>query len=100
MVELLAAGVTGSNWSFQTSSLTDNDGGPPDVGQLFIAINPARLGGSKWPSRLEELAAEIQVQGNARLPGDRRHLAREQAEESGVEVPAELLALVEKYASP
>ena len=48
MVELLAAGVTGSNWSFQTSSLTDNEGGPPDIGQLFIAINPARLGGSRW----------------------------------------------------
>jgi (2R)-3-sulfolactate dehydrogenase (NADP+) len=100
MVELLAAGVTGSNWSFQTSSLTDNDGGPPDIGQLFIAINPARLGGSKWASRLEELAAEIRAQENSRLPGDRRHLARDEAEHSGVEVPAELLALIEKYASP
>ena len=100
MVELLAAGVTGSNWSFQTSSLTDNDGGPPDIGQLFIAINPARLGGSTWSTRLEELTTEIESQGNARLPGDRRHLARERAERSGIDVPAELLALIEKYASP
>lgn len=30
-LELLAAGVTGSNWSFQTSSLTDNECGPPAV---------------------------------------------------------------------
>ena len=100
MVELLAAGVTGSNWSFQTSSLTDNEGGPPDIGQLFIAINPARFGGSNWKSRLEELTAEIQAQENARLPGDRRLQARDQAEKSGVEVPAELLALIEKYTSP
>jgi (2R)-3-sulfolactate dehydrogenase (NADP+) len=100
IVELLAAGVTGSNWSFQTSSLTDNDGGPPDIGQLFIAINPARLGGSRWSSRLEELATEIDAQEGPRLPGARRHLAREEAELAGVEVPAELLSLIEKYASP
>jgi len=100
IVELLAAGVTGSNWSFQTSSLTDNDGGPPDIGQLFIAINPAKLGGSTWTARLEELTDEIESQGNARLPGDRRHQARALAEQSGVEVPTELVTLIEKYASP
>jgi (2R)-3-sulfolactate dehydrogenase (NADP+) len=100
IVELLAAGVTGSNWSFQTSSLTDNEGGPPDIGQLFIAINPANLGGTKWPARLEELTREIESQGNTRLPGDRRHQARALAEQSGVSVPAELVTLIEKYASP
>ena len=99
MVELLAAGVTGSNWSFQTSSLTENEGGPPDIGQLFIAINPARLGGSRWPDRLEDLAAEIRTQEGARLPGERRHFARDRAEQSGVEVPSDLLTLIEKYAS-
>ncbi|HUP14863.1 MAG TPA: Ldh family oxidoreductase [Acidimicrobiia bacterium] len=100
IVELLAAGVTGSNWSFETSSLTNNDGGPPDIGQLFIAINPAKLGASTWPARLEELTTEIESQGNARLPGDRRRQARALAEQSGVEVPAELVTLIEKYASP
>jgi (2R)-3-sulfolactate dehydrogenase (NADP+) len=100
MVELLAAGVTGSNWSFQTSSLTDNEGGPPDIGQLFIAINPAKLGGTTWPDRLEELIGEIQSQGRTRLPGGRRHQARAQAEQSGVGVPAELVALIERYTSP
>ena len=100
MVELLAAGVTGSNWSFETSSLTDNEGGPPDIGQLFIAINPARLGGSKWQPRLDGLTKEIESQGDTRLPGDRRHAARERAEQSGVEVPDELVDLIEKYASP
>ena len=83
MVELLAAGVTGSNWSFQTSSLTDNEGGPPDIGQLFIAINPARFGGSNWQSRLEELTTEIQAQENARLPGDRRLQAQRPSREIG-----------------
>jgi (2R)-3-sulfolactate dehydrogenase (NADP+) len=100
MVELLAAGVTGSNWSFETSSLTDNEGGPPDIGQLFIAISPARLGGSKWQPRLDALTKEIESQGDTRLPGARRHAARERAEESGVEVPDELVDLIEKYASP
>ena len=100
MVELLAAGVTGSNWSFQTSSLTDNDGGPPDIGQFFIAINPARFGASKWTERFEELTLQIENEDSVRLPGDRRHIARESAAESGVEVPAELLTLIKEYASP
>ena len=99
IVELLAAGVTGSNWSFQASSLTDNEGGPPDIGQLFIAINPARLGATNWLLRLEELTSEIESQEGARLPGDRRHQARALAERSGVSVPAELVTLIEKYAS-
>ena len=100
MVELLAAGVTGSNWSFQTPSLTDNEGGPPDIGQFFIAINPARFGASRWTERIEELANQIEGQDSVRLPGERRHIARERAAESGVEVPAQLLTLVKKYASP
>ena len=99
MVELLAAGVTGSNWSYQTSSLTDNDGGPPDIGQFFIAINPAQFGASRWTERFEELALQIENQVSVRLPGERRHIARERAAESGVEVPAELLALIKEYAS-
>lgn len=99
MVELLAAGVTGSNWSFQTASLTDNEGGPPDIGQLFIAINPARFGASRWNERFDELAAQIEDQESVRLPGERRRLTRERAADSGVEVPAELLALIKEYAS-
>ena len=99
MVELLAAGVTGSNWSFQTSSLTDNDGGPPDIGQLFIAINPAPFGGSRLTERFQDLALRIADQESVRLPGERRHYARERAAQSGVEVSAELLSLVKEYAS-
>ena len=41
IVEILAAGITGGNWAIDSSSFIDDVGGPPDVGQVFIAIDPA-----------------------------------------------------------
>ncbi|MGH8927527.1 MAG: Ldh family oxidoreductase [Acidimicrobiia bacterium] len=99
MVELLAAGLTGSNWSVEASSLTDNEGGPPDIGQLFIALDPYRLGALDWNRRIEDLVEVIESQPGVRLPGVRRHNNRLRAEREGVEVPDELAALVERYAS-
>jgi (2R)-3-sulfolactate dehydrogenase (NADP+) len=40
MVEILAAAVTGSAFGWEASSFFDADGGPPDMGHLFIAIDP------------------------------------------------------------
>ena len=87
MVDILAAGLTGSSWSYQASSFGTNEGGPPDVGQLFIALSPALTGGEHLGERLEALAAEIAAQPGARLPGDKRHGHRDAAVREGVEVP-------------
>src|ERR1700690_4220587 len=54
MVDILAAGLTGSSWSHQASSFGTNEGGPPDVGQLFIALSPLPPGGEQLEVRLEE----------------------------------------------
>jgi (2R)-3-sulfolactate dehydrogenase (NADP+) len=97
MVDILAGALTGSNWSHESSSFGGNEGGPPAVGQLFIALSPAKTGGANLPERIEELAAEVEGQG-ARLPGDKRHALRRTAEREGVEVPEELLAKLQGYA--
>jgi (2R)-3-sulfolactate dehydrogenase (NADP+) len=98
MVDILAAGLTGSNWSHEASSFGTNEGGPPAVGQLFIALSPARTGGADLAERLAGLAAEISSQPGARLPGDKRHALRRTAEREGVEVPEELAAKLRGYA--
>jgi (2R)-3-sulfolactate dehydrogenase (NADP+) len=97
MVEILAAGLTGANWSFEASGLTNDEGGPPTIGQFFMAIDPSRFGGGNLGERIEVLFDAMLAQDGVRLPGDRRHLNRAKAEVEGVEVPDDLLATLRGY---
>jgi (2R)-3-sulfolactate dehydrogenase (NADP+) len=88
MVEVLAAGITGAHWSFQASSLGDDAGGPPRLGQSFIALDPAALAPG-FADRLEVMLGAMLAQEGVRLPGDRRHANRRRAEAEGVEISTE-----------
>lgn len=94
LVEILAAGISGGNWGIDSSSFGDDQGGPPGVGQAFIAIDSSRSAPG-FGDRLEHLFSELLSETGVRLPGDRRHECRANAERHGVEVPAELLAAIE-----
>jgi (2R)-3-sulfolactate dehydrogenase (NADP+) len=98
MVDVLAAGLTGASWSHQASSFGTNEGGPPDVGQLFLALAPELTGGARLGERVAELAARITDQPGVRLPGDRRHAHRASAIRSGVDVPDPLVTTLRRYA--
>ncbi len=91
MVEILAAGVAGGNWGIHTSSFGDDQGGPPGVGQVFLAIDPSRSA-PDFAQRLEYVLADFVAEDGVRLPGDRRHDHRSVAEREGVAVPDELIA--------
>ncbi|MEM8852705.1 MAG: Ldh family oxidoreductase [Pseudomonadota bacterium] len=91
MVDILAAGVTGAHYSFEASSFLNTDGGPPSVGQMIIAIDPARAGGSA--EHLAKIVTAYAAQPDARLPGSRRKDARAKAAREGLTVPASVLAL-------
>ena len=93
MVELLAAGLTGANFAADASSFLDAKGPPPGTGQLLIAFDPAAFGGSLDHFAL--LAASIEAQPGARLPGVRRLAAREKAKREGVTLTDALLAEIE-----
>lgn len=88
MVEVLAAGLTGANWSHKASSLGDDLGGPPRLGQTIIAIQPGNPG---FSSRIEGLLDDMQTEQGVRIPGDRRHANRRQAEAEGVLVDDALM---------
>ena len=88
MVEVLAAGLTGANWSHKASSLGDDLGGPPRLGQAIIAIRPRDAG---LASRIDGLLADMQDEPGVRIPGDRRHANRGRTESEGVEVDAALM---------
>ncbi len=91
MVELLAAGLTGSAFAAESSSFLDDKGPPPGTGQLLLAFDPASLGGDEALARFAALAAAIEAQPGARLPGRRRLDLRRKAQIEGVTVSDALL---------
>ena len=95
MVEMLAAGLTGSNFAAEASSYLDAKGAPSGTGQLIIAFDPAAFGDGT-PARFGLLAASIEAQPGARLPGVRRLKAREKAKAEGVTISEELMKEIER----
>ncbi len=96
MIELMAGALIGSHFAYEATSLFDDKGGPPNIAQFLIAIDPGvMVGADAFTARVEEMVSAIEAQG-ARLPGSRRLVNRERSARDGVRVPA---ALVEKARS-
>jgi (2R)-3-sulfolactate dehydrogenase (NADP+) len=92
MVEILAAALTGGQFGFEASSFFTADGPPPRIGQLFLLLDPERLGGADFTARLEVLLGAILAQPGTRLPGDRRLAIRARAEREGIVIDGKLHA--------
>lgn len=93
MVELLAAGLTGATYAADASTFLDTEGGPPGTGQLFVAFDPDGFGPGAL-DRFAALAASIEEQAGARLPGSRRLEFRAAAARDGLKVTDALLAQI------
>ncbi|MFN7598521.1 MAG: Ldh family oxidoreductase, partial [Cereibacter sp.] len=89
LVEVLAAGLPGAHFSHQASSLGDDLGGPPRLGQTLIAIEPS---GSGFAGRIEGLLADMTAEPGVRIPGDRRSANRRLTEAAGVTIDGDLMA--------
>jgi delta1-piperideine-2-carboxylate reductase len=76
MVELLAAGAIGENFSFEAAEGDNKDGGPPRGGEFMLAISPELLAGPGWAQHCEAFFKRFEAIEGARLPGSRRHRNR------------------------
>jgi (2R)-3-sulfolactate dehydrogenase (NADP+) len=94
MVEVLAAALVGTHFAFEASSFLDDKGGPPQTGQLIIAIDPAGFGHTTFGERMQVLAQAIESQEGTRLPGVRRLVLREKAQREGLDVSDEVWTLL------
>jgi (2R)-3-sulfolactate dehydrogenase (NADP+) len=94
MVELLAAGLTGANFAAEASSFLDAEGPPPGTGQLILVLGASAFGGTDINARFAALAASIEQQPGARLPGTRRLTARHKAATDGLVIGEALLAAI------
>jgi len=99
LVDVMSGGVAGSNFSFEASSFVDTVGGPPDVGQVVLAIDPTATMGEGYAERIESELRALTAEPGVRLPGDRRLRHRGAAASGGVDVPDDLMAVLVAYAT-
>lgn len=96
IVDLLAGGLGGPSMSFNAPQFGNNIGGPPGVGQFFIAIDPNAYARG-FDNRAESMIEAMLAQENVRLPGDRRHQHRISAKESGVRLDPDTYQKLKGY---
>jgi (2R)-3-sulfolactate dehydrogenase (NADP+) len=87
MVELLAAGMTGSVNSLDVSGLKVAEGKPHDLGQFYILMDPGTYHDG-FADRFARVAEVVAEQDDARIPGADRKVMTE------VDVPDALWGLV------
>ncbi len=88
LVEVLAAGLTGSNPSVDVPALKAPEGPPHDLGQFYLVIDPDTYGRDKLSRIISVLMSELADQPDARLPGSNRTPA------TTVEVETDLWAMI------
>ncbi len=96
MVEVMAACLVGSALGTEASSLFDDAGGPPNLGQTLIALDPGAMSGGAFAERMTALAASFDAVPGARLPGIRRLAARRNAAANGLAIAPELVRTIEE----
>lgn len=92
MAELLAGALTGSVLSTQSAPLKTPEGPPHDLGQFYLLIDPGAYD-EGFQAQLGALAAAVEAQPGARLPGRNKALP-----EDAVEIDAALWESVQALA--
>ncbi|RFB71181.1 MULTISPECIES: Ldh family oxidoreductase [unclassified Herbaspirillum] len=88
MVEIMAAGLTGSVFGYQDQSMLYKGAHTSKAGQSFIVIDPRRAGIEMLDVRVRQLADMLVATGTKRLPGQRRYERRRLAELQGMKIQA------------
>lgn len=99
MVEILAAGLSGGELSFEADEQYTGHGGPTHNGHLVIAMDPVKFGADNFLARVESLFERILADGDARLPGDRRLANRARIPSEGAVLPKPLVDEVQRIAA-
>ena len=92
MVEVLAAGLTGANWSLDAASFTQG-AESPRAGLFVVAIAP-RLIDADFPDRLAVQLARLRQDYGVHIPGRARAEAARTAAHIGLTIPKSLHRLI------
>ena len=87
MIELLVAGLTGMDFSYEAQKNDNNDGGPPNGGEFMLAIDPNRFGDAEgWLNHSEAFLERLAGMEGAHMPGNRRYANRAKSAADGIMV--------------
>jgi (2R)-3-sulfolactate dehydrogenase (NADP+) len=100
MVEILGAALTAGAFGWEATSFFEDQGKAPDMGHLFIAIDPGPASGNAFGARMAVLAEAMRTDPAVRLPGSRRLTARKNAAHEGLRVSATLHAEIRALLQP
>ncbi|MCY1411120.1 Delta(1)-pyrroline-2-carboxylate/Delta(1)-piperideine-2-carboxylate reductase [compost metagenome] len=98
MVELLAAALTGGNFSWEFDWSQHPGAKTPWTGQLIIVIDPSKAEGGRFAERSYELVRQMQSVGLQRMPGERRYRERELSARQGVTLTVQELEQLQSMA--
>jgi (2R)-3-sulfolactate dehydrogenase (NADP+) len=97
MVEMLAAGVTGANWSLDAPSFTEGSESP-GTGLFIVAVEPKLLD-PDFERRAGEQVERLRRRYGVHIPGRARAEASEQAAARGVTVSREVVQRISDFAA-
>ena len=97
MVEMLAAGLTGSNWSVDAPSFAEGDQNP-GVGMFLIGINPTLLGGDDYTNRLTNYLKRLSTDFGVYIPGATRKENYDRCVNNGLDVDSSIWLNICKFA--
>ena len=101
MIELLVAGLTGMDFSYEAKVNDNNDGGPPNGGEFMLAIDPNHFGDAdNWLTHSELFLERLAAMEGAHIPGNRRYANRADAAAHGIKVSEKVLESFEEFISP
>lgn len=92
IVEILCGALAGGHFGWEASSFLDDQGAPPAVGQVLLALDAQALSAGTFAGRMADLVAVMASESGVRIPGDRRLASRARAESHGIDLPPTLHA--------
>lgn len=98
MIEIVAAALTRSNFGFEASSYLDVEGPPPDMGHVFIAIDPGPLSAGGYFEKMASLADAMARESGVRAPGSTRLRHRQESDQNGLMVSPRLFMELRRLA--
>ncbi len=91
MIEIMSACLAGAALGTEATSLFEEEGDPPNLGQVIIAVDAKALSAGHFAGRIRELAALYDRLEGARLPGLTRLEKRREALRHGLNIPVPLM---------
>lgn len=95
MVEILGAALAGATLAVDNAEREAHGGLNVKGGATLIAIDPARFGNDAFAGYVQRICAEIDGNGDARVPGDGRLTKRARAATNGVHASRALIAQID-----